>query len=224
MAQPDTTERLLNEAYRVLTADPTLEFAPAIPDRALLITTITYTRSLLSYWRGDLDAAWDPAIQAATFYTITGHLGTAARAELHAADSLIDLALRLPEDGDRLTFAGMAQRHLGNAVRLARKIDDDGALTLALLTSARVTRLLGPAQDSRALIEEVICRAKTPPDIMLLAQAYTVLGEEWEFQGNIALALTCYRDVLAVLEGSDLPGLGIWARRALNRHGEFHPL
>jgi hypothetical protein len=65
------------------------------------------------------------------------------------------------------------------------------------------------------VIEAAFRAAHHLDDDALRAQGLTVLAEELDARGEHDAALNRYRDVLHVLDGSDVPAAGIWAQRAL---------
>ncbi|HEV8191356.1 MAG TPA: hypothetical protein VGP82_07700, partial [Ktedonobacterales bacterium] len=73
------------------------------------------------------------------------------------------------------------------------------------------------AMDRLGAIDHLVQFGRRLDDKGILAQAYTALGDELLFQGDAANATYRYRDVRALLRGSDIPALGVWAWRALHK-------
>ena len=71
--------------------------------------------------------------------------------------------------------------------------------------------------DRLAILEHQAQAARRLGDVGLLGEAFTALGDELAACGQSEAAQTCYRQVLGILDGSDLRALGAWAWRALHR-------
>lgn len=215
MIQPNKTEELLDRALSLLVPDLSDPARIPLSDRAVLLTTISYIRSLLAHMRGDAAVAWKPALEAARNYTRANDTTNAVRAEIHAVDTLLAFARTLPEGTVALKFACLARTHADTALQLANAGTDAGILAVAALARARVNRMLAPDSSRLGVITEVLDFGESRSDRMLQSQAYIALAEEREFLGEIGSALVCYRRALTVLSKCDFPMLGLPARRAL---------
>jgi hypothetical protein len=80
-----------------------------------------------------------------------------------------------------------------------------------------LSRLIGREQNRISIIEQVANMGQQVDDEALMAQAFTAWGAELAAQGDKGAALHRYREVRHILDGSDVPALGIWALRASRR-------
>lgn len=205
----DQAERLLDEARALV---------PFVSGEQRELAVIPWWEALLYRWRGEPERALRPALAAAAVYAEGGNGGSAARIQTVTADIALDFAAALPEGTDRHALLQLAQPHLALALQRADEADDEPGSVLARLTGARASRMRGDNIDRLETIEWLARAASRLDDVALLAQAFTVLGDELASQGDAEreAAMSCYRQVLAILDGSDVPALGVWARRALH--------
>lgn len=214
LARYESAERLLQEARGL---------APLVaqaPEHRIVAATLAWLEAHLYRWRGQPELALRPAAAAAEVYTEASSPASAARSQMMVADVALDLAERFPDGMDRYGMLRVARPHVQLGLRLARAAHDEIGQGMARLTQARYSRLAGRNEDRIALIEQVARTAQQRDDEALLAQAFTALGDELAALGEEESALNRYREVLAVLDGSDVPALGIWAHRALHHFHE----
>jgi tetratricopeptide (TPR) repeat protein len=214
LARYATAEQLLAEARSLLP-----QVAPA-PERDLAEATLAWLEANLYRWRGQPELALRPAAAAAEVYTEASAPTSAARSQLLIADVALDFAEHLPEGMDRYGMLTIVQPHLQLALELAAEAHDAIGQGMAELTHVRYGRVVGHTEDRIARIERVAHTARRHDDDGLRAQAVTALGDELTALGETESALNRYREVLVMLEGSEVPAMGVWARRALHRAWE----
>lgn len=214
LAEPEAVASVLADARSLL-----MEW----PAREVEATSIEYVQAYAHRIGGLPDMALLPALRVAAVYTERASLESASRAHLFATDVVLDMAERAPDGTDRGGFLEMAQPHMQLAVSLAKEAGDVGAMAMWQLRQARFDRVACANEASADTIEEVVRGAWRRGDTPLLTDAYTLLGDELASRGERESALTCYRCALEVVDTSEHPGMGIWARRKLHRDGEDHP-
>ena len=138
------------------------------------------------------------------------------------ADILLDLAVQQPTAQTRQIQANLAQPLIAEGVRLVGASGDPVGAALADLTDARWSRLAGRSGDRIGAIESAMRLGHELDDEAILAQAFTALGDELVAQGQTESGIYRYRDVQGLLDGSDVPALGVWARRALHKEWEHN--
>ncbi len=185
--------------------------------------------SLLLRWQGRPELALEVARRANATYA-GQEMSPSTRLSFDrqsavAADIALDLAEARQADGygsDYRQYVAIARPHMMTALQLAREIQDIPGWGLAELTRVRYERVAGYAADGRvAAIENVIRLARRLQDVPLLGQAQTALGHELAWVGSAEQSRTRYRKALDVLTNSEVPAMGVWARRALLRHSEM---
>ncbi len=214
-SQPEAAERVLAESQALLANKS---------DLALDAITLQYVQAHIHRFGGMPEEALLPALRAAEIYTEKGSPESASRTQMFASDVVLDLAERAPEGIDRHGFLQMARPHLELAANLAREANDTGAIEMIQLRRARLGRLGSTDENRTRTIEDVVHGAWRRGDSLLLTEGYTTLGDELAARGERESALGCYRRALEVVDTSEHPAAGVWARRALNRDGEFHPM
>lgn len=184
--------------------------------------------SLLLRWQGRPGDALTAALRAAETYVGQDMSRSAKlsfdRQSAVVADIALDLAESRQADGygsDHHQYVELARPHMLRALQLAREIQDIPGLGLAELTRVRFERVAGYAANGRAdSIEDVIKAARKMNDVALLGQAQTALGHELASLGRAEQSRTRYRKALDILNDSEVPAMGVWARRALLWHSE----
>jgi hypothetical protein len=206
LGQYDKAEHLLDEARSLL---------PHVAHGGTEAATIPWVEALLCRWRGEPERALRPALAAAQVYGEAGDTGSIVRIQTVTADVMLDLAAAMPTGTDHAAMLAMAEPHLMGAVDLAARTGDEHGAVLARLTAVRFRRMRGDQVDRLRALDGLANTAGHLKDDALLAQAFTALGDEWTARKERTAALSCYRQALAVLDGSDVPAMGMWARRAL---------
>ena len=222
LAHYDEAERLLAEAHdRLATLQIAEQFGAssshAQNDLRLIAATLKWLEAYLYRWRGQPELGLRPAAAAADIYAELESPISAARSQLFVADTALELAETFPDGSDRLAMAQYAVPHIELAMNMAHEAHDAIGEQLSLLSHTRFSRLAGCTENRAFTVKQVVCTAEKLEDEALLAQALTVLGDELHVEGHTEAALGCYRQVLAVLSGSEVPALGIKAQRILYR-------
>ncbi|MGZ3678570.1 MAG: hypothetical protein ACXWQR_08370 [Ktedonobacterales bacterium] len=191
--------------------------------------TIDWYEALLLRWQGRPEQALNAALQASEGYVRLAASPAAKLAFDRLSPVIADIALDLAEsrfaDGyerDRDQYVALARPHMMKAIHLANEVQDLPGWGLAELTRIRFERVAGCADDGRvAAVENVIKIARRLDDVALLGQAQTALGHELASRGRKEQARTRYRKALDVLQYSEVPAMGTWARRALLNDSEM---
>jgi tetratricopeptide (TPR) repeat protein len=214
LAHYDEAQQLLGNARYLLPAITRL--GPTTETR-LVEGTLEWFQSQLDRWRGMPDLALGAATRAAGVYREFGSPISAARAQLIVAEIQLDLATQQTTVGARRLHAGAARPQITEGLRLAAEAGDPVGTALLEFAETRWSRLEGREADRLGSIDHLVQLGRHLDDKGILAQAYTALGDELMFQGDAENAIYRYRDVRAMLHGSDIPALGVWARRALHK-------
>jgi tetratricopeptide (TPR) repeat protein len=199
---------------RQLTAPP--------PPNIEAISLIAWMEALLYRWCGEPELALDYAI-AATDSRAKDAESTSSLAEVGRMNWLVtEIALDLAEALSASTsstgnnaYIELAVPYMKRSVQKAHQTNDSTGLGLALLAEARHDRVAGRNLNRVKRIEAVIQQGYQSDDLTVLSQAYTELGREFAARGQAEAALDCYRRALDTVEGTDIPGLGLFAWRAL---------
>jgi hypothetical protein len=214
LAHYDCAGQLLNQARDLL---PPLPSSVADPELHLVAATIEWFQSQLYRWAGQPERAIGPAMFAGALYTKLGSSVSAARSQLAIAEIQLDIAAREPLPDRRHDLALEAQSFIEMAMTLLSTDRDEIGTTLISLTDVRLSRVLGRQEDRVARIHAIATRGLCLDDEAILGQAMTSLGDELAARGECEHALQRYHDVRHILDGSDIPALGIWALRGMHR-------
>lgn len=191
--------------------------------------TIDWYDALLLRWQGRPEHALNAALRATDTYVRLASSPAARLAFDRLSAVIADIALDLAEsrladgyESDRDQYVALARPHVMKAVQLANEVQDLPGWGLAELTRIRFERVAGCAADGRvAAVENVIKIGRQLQDVALLGQAQTALGHELASLGRQEQARTRYRKALDVLQYSEVPAMGTWARRALLNDSEM---
>lgn len=189
---------------------------PYVPQPSTQAAYLTWMHSLLNRWAAKAGRALQEALAAAKVFVDLGNASSAGRITFHAAECALDLAQRLDVQGsecDRLL--SVAHEHLMAARRLATSDHDENGQVLTALGLARWSRIARRNEARRETLESLLAHARGLDDEILIAQSYTLLGDELAFHEEREQANTCYRAALDALEGTDSPAAGVWAWRSL---------
>lgn len=211
LASFQTTERYLIEAKERL--QPTGDSRK----QAALLEWIT---ALLLRWRGDSAAGLHHALAAADVLAELNTTPSYGRIQTVVAEIALDLAETTPAEGShqsKTAYLMLARPYIDRALALARKTgeQDESGEGLAILTHVRYARLSGADSDGLGEIAMVLRTAKWLNDIPLQGQAMTSMGRELAARGDGDQAMNCYRAALDTLALSEVPAIGMWARRSL---------
>ena len=212
MGEYHETEQLLDEARSLV---------PVGAGHGLEASTIHWIQAMLYRWHGEPERALSPAQTAARAYMQAGASASAVRIQTIVADIALDLSLTAIGSTQRALMLETATSHLDVALRLAEEVGDTNGHVLTRLIQLRASRLRGDNTGRVGLIEVLAREGCQLNDDTLLARAFTTLGDELVSQGEQESGLTCYRQVLGLLDGSEMPALAIWARRAYHQAREW---
>jgi tetratricopeptide (TPR) repeat protein len=212
LAHFDEAQRLIEEAKKR---------AASLSPRVLEDGLIGWSEVLLERWRQRPELALLPADRAAAAFAMEQPSATSVRVHVLSAEVYLDMAENLHGSAGRGGCAASARKHVARAREFARQAEDREGALLARLADLRWSRITGQNTSRVAELEDLIRAARRMADAALEVQATTTLGKELEVLGESEQALNLYRLVLARLEGTDVPALGTWARRALLRDQEM---
>jgi hypothetical protein len=208
----DEAERLLNEAHRLV---------PLGAARSLEASTVLWLQAMLYRWRERPERALAPALTAAAAYMRRGPSASAVRIQTVVADITLDLAANAPLGTWRDLLVETASSHLDLALRVAREIGDKQGQVLSRLIATRASRMRNDNVSRVDLIETLAREGHQLHDDALLAQAFTALGDELVARGEVESGLSCFRQVMGLLDGGETPALAVWAWRAYHRTREW---
>ena len=193
------------------------------PDMSLPAAATAWVQANLHILNRQPERALRPSLEICDIYARKGNAASYERAEILAAQAALAFAQSLPTGTDRDSAIERALPHIKNAERLAQTLNDQPGQALCMLLEAHYARLANHNSGRRRLIGDVIQFADDIKDVAVLAQAHIMLGDEFAASGESEWANECYRATLEMLEGTEIPTLGIPARRALGEGGEFNP-
>lgn len=197
---------------------------PKVATMPLAAASVIWVQAHLDRIRGLPERALQPALQVAEVHEREASLTSQDRIETFVAEIALDLAERVPSGPsamNRTPFLALARAHRRRAEKLALAAHDLPGMALAKLARARESRLRGSNEARVRIVESVIATAKKLQDAALLAQALTVLGGELSADNDGERAKNCWREALTVLEGSEVPALTVFPRRALLQASEL---
>jgi len=195
-----------------------------LPNVAVDLAALRWIEALLYRWRGEPQLALVKALQAVEIIKEKGTACSLSRLSSVVADAALDAEESLPKDAHhrlRTELFTVAHTFAEQAIRVGHEAADFNGEALGTITQARLNRARQDNRDTQSVIESAIRTARHLGDLCLLAEAQTALGKDLAAQGQMESALSCYRNVLAITEISDLPAIGVWARRALLRASEM---
>jgi tetratricopeptide (TPR) repeat protein len=191
------------------------ELTHEVPNALLDAATAQWVQTHLYRLRGRPEDALYTALATANAFSETPSPNSAARAQALVAETAMDIAAKLAVFGDSGSFLKLAWRHLRLATDFAKEAQDVLGENMVALARIRYERMRRADTNRIVVIEQVIQIARNEDDIALLAGGVTALADELAARGERESALNYYRQVLALLDGSDVPAVGIDARRAL---------
>lgn len=188
---------------------------PFTSESVLAAANIEWIQAHLFRLTGQPERALRHALASADVYARYGGSASIVRIQTLVADVTLDLANAMPFGIDRRALSNLALSHQRIATQLANDSSDEAGQGLALLSYARYSQMVAKNEDRIATIERVARMAQHLNDDGLLAQSFTTLGNEFAASGNQQAATALYRQVLQLLDGSDMPVLAVFANRAL---------
>lgn len=202
---------------------------PGMSNYGLQEATIDWVGALLLRWQGRTEQALNAAFRASDAYARLAASPAAKLAFDRLSPVIADIALDLAEsrladgyESDRDQYVALARPHMMKAIHLASEVQDLPGWGLAELTRIRFERVAGYVDDGRiAAIDNVIKIAHRLHDVALLGQAQTALGYELASLGRKEQARNRFRKALNVFKNSEVPAMGVWARRALLNDSEM---
>lgn len=200
-------QQYLEQAHQLL---------PYVPTRSLAAGTLEWLRSLLDRWTGNSWRALKEACAAAQIFVDVGNASSASRIGIAAGECALDIAQQLDVRGSECDhLLCVAHEHLAAARKLAISDHDENGQVLAALGEARWSRIARRNEARRTALEDLLAQSRRLNDEILVAQSYTMLGDELAFHEERESANNCYRAALDALEGTDSPAAGVWAWRSL---------
>ncbi len=186
--------------------------------------TLEWLSALLLRWRGEPERALGPAMAAADVFAGLNAPAATSRIQSIVAEIALDIAESFPTGGDvqgRDAMLTLAGPYVRSAATLAREAGNASVEGIAVVACAQWERARRPETNVIPTIEAVLRAAEQCDDLPLRVQAVTALGQELEARGEHSSALKCYRQALDIVEKSEVPALGVWARRALLHASEM---
>lgn len=213
MEQYDLAERSIAEVRAL---------APRVPDSEVDVAGAEWIQALLYLLQGQPERALRHLLSLREPYMRGGSLASQDRLEFLIASAALEWAESLPAGSDRQMFVTLAGSHLCNAEQLAKEAHDRPGQCLARIARAQYSRLRNSGVDRIALLESVARQGTKLGDIAIQAQALIGLGNELMLAGDRESGLNLHRQVIQMLDGSQVPVLARPARRALLLDKEMH--
>ena len=194
-----------------------------LPPASKQLAALQWMWAMCHRWRGEPHQGLALATTAATIYSATNaSAATRSRIEGIAADCACDLAISYSTaDYGRDVYLNRARDHATRSLNLTADGTDFSGRILALLRQIRLVRLTGASYNWRDTAESIIRDISATRDISLIAQAYTMLGDEFTARDERESGLHCYRIALDVLRGSEVLHLSRWPRYAILMDSEM---
>lgn len=212
MEQYDLTEYSIAEVRAL---------APRVQDSEVDVAGAEWIQAHLYLLQGQQERALRHLLLLREPYMRGGSLASQDRLEFLIASAALDWAESLPVGSDRQAFALLAGSHLRSAEKLAKEAHDRPGQCLARIARAQYSRLRNSSVDRITLLESVARQGAQLDDIAIQAQALIGLGNELMQTGNHESGLNLYRQVIQMLDGSQVPVLASPARRALRLNEEM---
>lgn len=190
------------------------------PNAILPAAATAWTQAQLDIYNRIPGVAVSPSLEICEIYQKKGSAISYERARILAAQVALAFAEILPTGTTRDLAIEMAAPHITAARHLAATIQDQPGIALCMLVRAHYDRLANSNNNRKHVLGEVIQIAEDINDIALMAQAHTILGDEYTADGQVERAKVCYRITIDLVRESELPALAFPARRALGGYGE----
>jgi hypothetical protein len=205
-------ERSLGQARKLV---------PSGAGQSVEAAEIHWIQALLHRWRGEPEAALAQVQFAARVYQQRGLSASLVRIQTVAAEAALDLAQQQSGGTQRALMLESATAQLELALQASQQVGDAPGEVLTRLIQTRAGRLRHENLGRVSLIEVLAREGRQLRDDFLLARAFTSLGDELVALGELESGLNSYRQVMGLLDGSEVPALAIWARRAYHRTREW---
>lgn len=187
------------------------------PNHSVAQGTLANLRANMYLWDEKPIHALTWGMRAIEILKRTEQPDSEGRTEVLMAQALIALAERHPAGTGRDMHLTEARHHLDLARQIARLRNDQGFMYLVLLARAAYEAALG---QWAAAIKHTMRVLDHTTDPVLLAQAWTNLGDIQQKRGETESSTTSYRSALIVLDHSEIPVFGERARRMLMQSSE----
>lgn len=191
------------------------------PDASLPAAATAWVQVNMDILKRRPGLAVAPSLQICEIYALKGNPLSYERAEILAAQAALAFAESMPVGTHRDLAIEMALPHIASAEHLAETLIDRSGQALCQLERAHFDRLANRNSGRKSKILAVIQLADDIDDVAVLAQAHVFLGDEFTALGEPGMANGCYRATLDLLRDTEVPALGIPARRVLDEHDEF---
>ncbi len=191
------------------------------PDATLPAAATAWVQVNMDILKRRPGLALAPSLQICEIYALKGNPLSYERAEILAAQTALAFAESLPVGTHRNLAIEMALPHLAGAEHLAETLHDRPGQALCQLERAHFDRLANRNSGRKSMILGVIQFADDIDDVAVLAQAHIMLADEFTALGELEMANGCYRATLDLLRDTEVPALGIPARRVLDEQDEF---
>lgn len=141
---------------------------------------------------------------AADLYAVVANMISRGRILRDTAETLLDCVQSTGDGIERDKMLRSAQQYAELSLTFANQENDRAGYALALLTEARVARLIQSGNDALILIEEALQIGESLDDEALKVQAFIVQGDEFLARGERERAHDCWLQVVQMLAGSEL--------------------
>jgi hypothetical protein len=205
-------ERLLGQARKLV---------PRGAGQSAEAAMIHWLQALLHRWRGEPEPALAQVQFAARIYQQRGPSASLVRIQAIAAEAALDLAQQQSGCTMSSLMLESATAQLDLALQASQQVGDAPGEVLIRLIQTRAGRLRHENLGRVGLIEVLARDGRQLRDDALLAHAFTALGDELVALGEQESGLNSYRQVMGLLDGSEVPALAIWARRAYHQTREW---
>jgi tetratricopeptide (TPR) repeat protein len=199
--------------------DAARNLLPFVPQAHLDAAALLWAEAHLCRAEGNAEQALSLSLRACMAYEAEANLISQGRLHGFVADVALDLVEQLPSASHiakRRKLLMEAHSHVTRAMDLAHSVNDSAGRGLASLARARYSRLMHRNEDRISAIESVIRLGHQLDDEALLGEGFTALGDEFTLREPTS-ARNCYAQALGIMDGTQMPTVGIRARRALSQ-------
>lgn len=224
LEQYDEARSHFSHVKFLLTVFPSIEDAAAAQgvDRLRQLARVYWAEAVLERWIGLPETAFQTALRTYDMYerlsSSDDYPAEIATIGSIIAETAIDLADGLSMDiasSARRTQLTIAQSYIENAADAATTANDALTASLVLLANARYETALGAFAEAEDSLASVCVTAEARHNLALSVQIETTRGRLFAARAEQNCAEQCFQTALDIARSSDLPALGIWAKRAL---------